>query len=59
MARVYEQAEIDGELGAVVRGVQDAAPEDPDALAAHFKEGGNLEPPGFRLDREELEALEG
>ena len=52
-----EQTEIDRELGAVVRGVQHTAPEDPDALAVDVEERDDFEPPAFGLQSEEVEAL--
>ena len=42
---VSELAKVSGELGAMVRGVKQASPEDPDALALDVEEGTNFEPP--------------
>lgn len=43
------EALVDGEFGAVVRGVEDAPPEDPDALAFDVEKGNRLGPPGGGL----------
>ena len=47
-----EQAQVDGQLRAMVRGVEDAAPHDPDALALDVEERHAHDPPGLRLRRQ-------
>lgn len=53
-----EQAEIDSELSAVVRSMQNAPPENPDALAADVEERHDFEPPGVGLKREKIQPLQ-
>ena len=55
--RFVQKAEIDGELGAVMGGVKDTSPENPNALAADIEERDYFEPPGFGLHGEEIETL--
>jgi hypothetical protein len=53
-----QKAQIDGELGAVMSGVQDAPPKYPDALAPDIKEGDDFHPPVRGLLGEEIESVE-
>jgi hypothetical protein len=49
---LVEQAQVNRELRAVVRGVEDAPPENPDTLAFDIEEAVAGEPPGAILARE-------
>lgn len=53
------EALVDGKLGTVVGGVQDAPPEDPDALAFDVEEGDVGVPPGSGLAGEMSQARAG
>src|SRR6185369_386710 len=47
--RLIEQAQVDAQLRAMMRGVQHAPPEDPDSFAFHVEERNDREPPVFLL----------
>ena len=57
--RFVQKAEIDGELSAVMGSVQDASPENRNALAADIEERDYFEPPGFGSEGEEIESIAG
>src|SRR5262249_44287735 len=50
--RPIEQAQIDGQLRAVMRGVQDPTPEDPHASTLYVEEGDAALPPVGRCVRQ-------
>src|ERR1043166_7983237 len=54
--RLPQQAQVNRKLRAVVRRVQDAPPEDPDALAPHVEEGDDLQPPPLILLGEQAQS---
>jgi len=56
---LVQKAKIDCELGAVMRGVQNTTPENPNALATDVEERHDFEPPGFGLQGEEIEPIAG
>ncbi len=57
--RFVEQAEIDGHLGPVVRGMQNPSPEDPDAFPLDIEKTDPLEPPFLIPGSQEAQSRQG
>src|SRR3982750_3756459 len=54
---LVQQTQINSELRAMMRRVQDTPPEDPDPFAFNVKERHNRQPPVLILPREELQTF--
>ena len=56
---LVEQAKINRQLCPMMRGMQHAPPEHPDALALHVEEACGPEPPPFLLRRQKIQSRRG